>query len=418
MVKLEDRPRQRARYYRRKNNEISSFSKSFCATFLVILIITGAIYGRDFFRDLFLIAMGQKAPKLELQLPFSQKRQNILIMGVDVNHDSKDLFKRNRSDTILVVSIEPATKDVNILSIPRDSKVYIAGKDEPDKINHAFAYGGIRCSVRTIEESFGIKINHYLVVSNKALVDFIDAIGGLEIDVEKDMHYNDYSGKLHVNLNKGLQTLSGKQVEGYVRFRKDALGDLGRIKRQQNFYHALSNALKQPAVLVKLPDAIKIASKSIKTDMSFYELSQYALFAKSIDNSDIQAATLPGEPSETGIISYWIVDYDKTQALINSFIYREGKATPEDPIDVYIAYTASHETEAMSAKVQLEEMGAVVKMFEKDKLASEQITVNNLKLSSSIIKNYKRHIPELKNKQIVYDNFENSSRDYTIFFGN
>ena len=262
MVRLEDRPRQRARYYRRKNNEISSFSKSFCATFLVILVIAGAIYGRDFFRDLFLIAMGQKAPKLELQLPFSQKRQNILIMGVDVNHDSKELFKRNRSDTILVVSIEPATKDVNILSIPRDSKVYIAGKDEPDKINHAFAFGGIRCSIRTIEESFGIKINHYLVVSNKALIDFIDAIGGLEIDVEKDMHYHDYSGKLHVSLDKGLQTLSGKQVEGYVRFRKDALGDIGRIKRQQNFYHALSNALKQPSVLVKLPDAIKIALKA------------------------------------------------------------------------------------------------------------------------------------------------------------
>ena len=95
----------------------------------------------------------------DLNFHFSPRRQNILLMGIDIASNSTSPFKGNRSDTMLLISIAPYGKNINVISIPRDSKVYIAGKNKPDKINHAFAFGGARLATRTVEETFGIKIN-------------------------------------------------------------------------------------------------------------------------------------------------------------------------------------------------------------------------------------------------------------------
>ena len=106
-------------------------------------------------------------------------------MGVDAAENEGDPFKGNRSDAMLLVSIAPHGKNVNVISIPRDSKVYIADRAKPDKINHAFAYGGINLTVKTVEETFGVRVDHYIVLSNQGLVKFIDTIGGLPIYIEK-----------------------------------------------------------------------------------------------------------------------------------------------------------------------------------------------------------------------------------------
>lgn len=422
MVKPEDRQQRRynSRLYRnKKSQDIAGFSKSFFASCFVLFAFIGIIYWEDLsnsIEEMKLLANGKQAPKFELQLPFSQKRQNILIMGVDVDNDNHHLFKGNRSDTIVIASIAPGYKDVNVLSIPRDSKVYIPGSDRTDKINHAFARGGIKESIKTIEGTFGIRINHYLIVTNKALIDFIDAIDGLPIYVEKDMHYGDDTAKLYVNLKKGEQVLSGKQVEGYVRFRNDALGDIGRIKRQQHFFNALGEKLKDPKTLVKLPEAIKIALKSIKTDMSFYELSQYALLAKTIDKSDIQTATIPGGPSQKGDISYWIVDPEKTQALINKLIYREKTESLKRPVQCTILYTKNAEERAFKIREELIKQGAEVTLQIKDQIIGEHISIHNINIPTNIVKHYKKSIPELNNMQIVMDDFtlEDTSRDVII----
>ena len=307
-------------------NVAGSFFRSFFGSFLILIIIAVVLYRSDvvnFLGDVGTLAQNVSDPekRVEFSLPFSPKRQNILVMGVDAAENEGDPFKGNRSDAMLLVSIAPHGKNVNVISIPRDSKVYIADRAKPDKINHAFAYGGINLTVKTVEETFGVRVDHYIVLSNQGLVKFIDTIGGLPIYIEKDMYYNDSAGGLHINLPKGDRVLSGKEAEGYMRFRKDALGDIGRIRRQQWFFNALGARMKDPQVLVKIPEVLKVMPKYILTDLSVYELSQYAALAKSIDMTTVQVATLPGSPSQRGSISYWILDPEKTQDIINRLVY-------------------------------------------------------------------------------------------------
>ena len=404
---------------RRKTNGAGSFLRSFLITLIVLTSLAAFAYRSDVknaVSDLIASITGSKAGRVEFNLPFSPRRQNILFMGVDVVSNAQDPFKGNRSDTMLLISIAPYGKDINIISIPRDSKVYIANRNKPDKINHAFAYGGPDLSVKTVEETFGVRIDHYIALSNEGLIKFIDTIGGLPIYIEKDMYYHDSTAGLHIELTQGEHVLNGEQTEGYLRFRKDALGDIGRIRRQQWFFNALMARLKEPSVLVKLPEVLKVMPKYIKTDLSVYELSQYAAIVKSIDTSSIQVATLPGTPSTKGIVSYWILDPDKTQEIINKLVYRDKSAPLTEALSVGILYTPSREAVARELKMHLEQSGAIVKMQNRSRLTHDHIAIHNLDVSGDTIDSLKKTIPEMKEKQTVYDpvGFNKAAKDFTV----
>lgn len=393
--------------------------RSFLITLIVLTSLAAFAYRSDVknaVSDLIASVTGSKAGRVEFNLPFSPRRQNILFMGVDVVSNAQDPFKGNRSDTMLLISIAPYGKDINIISIPRDSKVYIANRNKPDKINHAFAYGGPDLSVKTVEETFGVRIDHYIALSNEGLIKFIDTIGGLPIYIEKDMYYHDSTAGLHIELTQGEHVLNGEQTEGYLRFRKDALGDIGRIRRQQWFFNALMARLKEPSVLVKLPEVLKVMPKYIKTDLSVYELSQYAAMVKSIDTSSIQVATLPGTPSTKGIVSYWILDPDKTQEIINKLVYRDKPAPLTEALSVGILYTPSREAVARELKMHLEQSGAIVKMQNRSRLTHDHIAIHNLDVSGDTIDSLKKTIPEMKEKQTVYDpvGFNKAAKDFTV----
>ncbi len=402
-------------------NVAGSFFKSFFGSFLILAVIAVVLYRSEvanFFTDVGSLAQTVADPdkRIEFSLPFSPKRQNILVMGVDVAKSEGDPFKGNRSDAMLLVSIAPHGKNVNVISIPRDSKVYIADRAKPDKINHAFAYGGINLTVKTVEETFGVRVHHYIVLSNQGLVKFIDTIGGLPIYIEKDMYYNDSTGNLHINLPKGDRVLTGKEAEGYMRFRKDALGDIGRIRRQQWFFNALGARMKDPQVLVKIPEVLKVMPKYILTDLSVYELSQYAALAKSIDMTTVQVATLPGSPSQRGSISYWILDPEKTQDIINRLVYRDKPKALDGPVSVGILYTPDMESKAIDIKQSLENIGMKVNMKSAAKLGHDHIAIHNLDLPNDVIVGIKKNVPEMKNKQTVYDpiGLNKAARDFTI----
>ena len=404
---------------RRKTNGAGSFLRSFLITLIVLTSLAAFAYRSDVKNavlDLIASVTGSKAGRVEFNLPFSPRRQNILFMGVDVVSNAQDPFKGNRSDTMLLISIAPYGKDINIISIPRDSKVYIANRNKPDKINHAFAYCGPDLSVKTVEETFGVRIDHYIALSNEGLIKFIDTIGGLPIYIEKDMYYHDSTAGLHIELTQGEHVLNGEQTEGYLRFRKDALGDIGRIRRQQWFFNALMARLKEPSVLVKLPEVLKVMPKYIKTDLSVYELSQYAAMVKSIDTSSIQVATLPGTPSTKGIVSYWILDPDKTQEIINKLVYRDKPAPLTEALSVGILYTPSREAVARELKMHLEQSGAIVKMQNRSRLTHDHIAIHNLDVSGDTIDSLKKTIPEMKEKQTVYDpvGFNKAAKDFTV----
>ncbi len=374
------------------------------------LIIVGAILAVIFAFVNHQIGVGYTPNKASIHSPidlnfnFSPRRQNILLMGIDVASNSSNPFKGNRSDTMLVISIAPYGKNINIISIPRDSKVYLAGKNRIDKINHAFAYGGARLAVRTVEETFGIRVHNYLAVSNEGVINLIDTLGGLPIYIEKDMKYDDNTAKLHINLKQGHNVLSGKQTEGYLRFRHDSYGDIGRIRRQQWFFSALLSRLKDPTVIVKLPELLKIMPQYIQTDLSGYDLAKYLGMAKNIDMSTVQVATIPGAPSTKGVISYWIIDPEKTQDLINKMVYRNKSDIETKNLSIGVLYSNSRAAKANSIRQELVDKGiAEVKMQEGTGLAKSYIAIHNLDVTGDVVNEMKKLIPQIKDEHTIYD---------------
>ena len=355
--------------------------------------------------------------KADFSFPFGAKRRNILLLGVDSNGEGTDPWEGTRTDTIILMNIDPRTKSLNALSIPRDSKVYLPDDHGVQKINAAHAIGGIGMTIKTIEDTLGVKIDRYIMVHDKAVEEIIDTLGGVDIYVEKNMHYNDYSGKLFINLTKGTNHLSGKEVVGYLRFRHDPMGDIGRTQRQQWFIRGMMEALKKPETITKLPEIINVANKYIKTNMSFYELSQYAGLAKHLDMDKIEIAMLPGAPNKKGYISYWILDPEKTQEVVNRLIYRE-KVNPEDmsQVNAGIMYSTGNEEEANLVKEQLTTLGINVVCTGHVTKTHTQFVAHSNKITNEYFNWLKKKTPSIIGYQFVYEpvnNFCNGS-DFTV----
>ena len=356
--------------------------------------------------------------KADFSFPFGAKRRNILLLGVDSNGEGTDPFEGTRTDTIILMNIDPRTKSLNAISIPRDSKVYLPGDHGVQKINAAHAIGGIGMTIKTIEDTLGVKIDRYVMVHDQAVREIVDALGGVDIYVEKNMHYNDYSGKLFINLQKGNNHLNGKEVVGYLRFRHDPLGDIGRTQRQQWFLRGLMEALKKPETLAKLPEIINVAKKYIKTNMSFYELSQYAGLAKHLDMDKVEIAMLPGAPNKKGYISYWILDPEKTQEVVDRLIYRE-KVNPSEinaQIKAGIMYSDGNEEEANLIKDQLSKLGIEVVCTGHVNKTHTQFVAHSKQVTNDYFNWLKKKTPSIIGYQFVYDPNNNycNGTDFTV----
>lgn len=329
--------------------------------------------------------------------------QNILLLGVDSNGPNTLPYSNVRSDSMIIINIDMHTKSINALSIPRDSKVYLAEDHGVQKINSAYALGGIELTKKTIEETFGIRIHNYVIVNSEGIKKLIDAIGGVPIYVDQNLHYNDYSGKLFINLSKGHHVLTGAQAEGYIRFRKDALGDIGRVHRQQKFIKALIEKIKSPEAIRKIPEALKIASLYTRTDLNLYQMSQYAAMAREIDLNKVEFVMLPGEPNKKGIVSYWILDPEKTQKIINRLIYRQVNDVAQDDMSIGIIYAKNKEIEAFALRNELKTSGYKVNCTgSSTQIQESQIIGYNTQIKNDTIKSLQKSIPELAHHEFLH----------------
>ncbi len=208
---------------------------------------------------------------------------NILLLGLDYSYsDRHQVVDSSRSDTIMLAQIDPVEGKINLISIPRDTLVEIPGYGN-DKINAAFAYGHQDLTKKTVSQLLGIHIDKYVLINPAGIVSLVDSLGGLKMYVEKDMYYNDNWGRLNINLKKGPQKLNGRQVQGYIRFRHDALGDISRVERQQEFLKALFKKIASPAALVRLPWIMGALREVIVTDIRVKDLLVIANFARMIN---------------------------------------------------------------------------------------------------------------------------------------
>lgn len=203
----------------------------------------------------------------------------ILLCGLDYSYDSRAQrhTKDARTDTIMLIRVEPRAKQLSMMSIPRDLLVEIAGTGGAyDKINSAYTAGGIGATRKTLENFLKLKIDHHIVVKSDVVADMVDVLGGVPVTVEKQMDYDDNWAGLHIHLKPGEQVLSGAQTVGYLRFRNDEEGDFGRIRRQQQFLTALIKELKKPSHLFQYDDLALAVSKKMSTDLSIQQMGSLA----------------------------------------------------------------------------------------------------------------------------------------------
>jgi LCP family protein required for cell wall assembly len=253
---------------------------------------------------------------------FAKKpRLNILCLGVDYNYDNKGIryTKGARSDTMFVLSVDKDAKELNHLSIARDCRVEFPNGGT-DKINAAYSYGGTDLARKTAEKFLGVPMDHTVVIKEYAAQKIVDALGGVSVNVEKTMNYDDNWGHLHIHLKKGLQRLNGTQAVGYCRFRHDEEGDRGRMRRQQQFIEALMKEMRKPENLSRLPQLVKIFKQNIETDMTVGEVLDLAHVYKNFDRKKIRNGQIDGSDQNIGGIDYIIPDEREKNKLVSQLL--------------------------------------------------------------------------------------------------
>ena len=277
---------------------------------MLVVFLTAALGGAYFASNSLTEKPVEKKQSEELLT--AKDKATIMIMGVDERDDDV-----GRSDTLMIASIDPKTNQASLLSVPRDTRVKIKGHGF-DKVNAAYAYGKEKLSQDTVENLLGVSVDHYVIINTKSFKKIIDAIGGIDIDVPKRMHYEDPwddDGGLIIDFHPGMQHMDGAKAVTYVRYR-DEEGDLGRIRRQQDFVRAFMEKLVSPAIIPKLPTIIKEVMGSIETDLSFRQLLEFVGTLKESKNNGLKTDMVPGKPLYIEGISYWIPDLNKLRLTV------------------------------------------------------------------------------------------------------
>ncbi|MBE9030904.1 LCP family protein [filamentous cyanobacterium LEGE 11480] len=247
----------------------------------------------------------------------------VLVMGIDRVPDAADqaaIFS-GRSDTMLILRIDPKENSVNMLSIPRDTQVEVPGIGVT-KINQANASGGPLLARETVAGALnGIEIDRYVRVSTDAFRELVNQLGGVRVYVPTDMKYEDKTQNLNIDLEAGWRHLNGNQAEQFARFRNDNFGDIGRVQRQQALLKALRGQVSNPLTIARIPSIIKSMEKYIDTNLSFEEMIALVTLGLKMEQKDFQMVLLPGRFSGVDEFrsSYWIMDPDGRDRILRQY---------------------------------------------------------------------------------------------------
>jgi polyisoprenyl-teichoic acid--peptidoglycan teichoic acid transferase len=255
-------------------------------------------------------------------------RVNILLVGVDERKNSQD--QTYRTDSLILASVDPQSQQIAMVSIPRDTRIEIP-KRGLDKINAAAAYGGLNMTVAVVQQLTGVKIDGYVKTNFDGFKDIIDTLGGVTINVEKNMYF-ETGDKVDgvINLKKGEQLLDGSKALQYARFRHDTYGDITRTARQQIVLKAVAKKLMQPGTITKIPTLVSQFSAVVDTNLPPADLLTLAKVAVNYDSSKVISQTLPGYFFDDEGISYWGVDPANVKKVVAD-LFNNGTALGNDP---------------------------------------------------------------------------------------
>lgn len=219
-------------------------------------------------------------------------RINILLLGGDSRGLKKD--EPPRTDSMILASIDPVSKQAHLFSILRDTYANIPGHGQ-DRINAAITIGGPALAMKTVSELTGLSVQYYVYTDFQGFIALIDELGGIRFEVEKRMRYTDNADdpQFNIDLKPGLQQLDGRTALQYVRFRHDRLSDFTRTERQRNFLTAIAEKLKTTTSLLKLPMLLDSVSPHIETNIRFEEMVKLGRLGFEIDTDNIASVQLP-----------------------------------------------------------------------------------------------------------------------------
>lgn len=266
------------------------------------------------------------------------KRINVLLLGIDDGDSEAAATEPKRTDAMIVASFDPDEHKISLISLPRDTMLILPGHNSYTKLNAAYAYGGVAMAKQSIANLLRIPIHYYALLDWKGFIEVINLIGGVDLYVDKDMHYEDPYAHLKIDIKHGYQHLDGEKSGQYVRFRTDELGDIGRVQRQQKFLKALGLQMFSVENIAKIPRILSTIKDYVETDMDTVTLLKAARTFNILSDNKIRSGMLYGnfyDSPRTGI-SYWRTTRPEIEKSLEEvdipYMKRDADSSAEDPV--------------------------------------------------------------------------------------
>ncbi len=275
---------------------------------------------------------------------FEKKRVNILLLGADSSVERVEAGLNFRTDTMILVTVDFENKDVDMISIPRDSYVRINRSETRfNKINAAFVFGGgadkngYAYSMNTVSDLLGVRIDYYVGFGMNVVKEVVDAMGGVDYDV--DIAFTMCGRKTE----KGLQHMDGQKVLDYCRFRKGGRGDVDRVDRQQRMLFSIFETMLKTNQVKNIPDIYTAVQENIDTNLDVLQIATLAYFAKDLSMDQIERHTVPGNGQYVGAKSYYIINQDKKNKMVKEIFGVSGPFDEDITLEAIEARVAADE---------------------------------------------------------------------------
>ncbi|MDF0726008.1 LCP family protein [Cytobacillus sp. S13-E01] len=224
------------------------------------------------------VVMHEEVDRTNEKRPIDMKKKDplaFLILGTDERGN-----ERGRTDTIIIVTVNPTNNSMKMVSIPRDTRTMIVGRGNQDKINHAHAFGGVPMTIATVEQFLDIPIDYYIKVNMEGFKDIVDAVGGVTVNNRFEFTQS------NITFPDGVQRLNGKEALAYVRMRKkDPRGDIGRNDRQREVIKAIIKEGAKISSITKINTILNAIGQNIRTDISFDEMKNLQANYSGVDDN-------------------------------------------------------------------------------------------------------------------------------------
>lgn len=321
--------RRSQRAHRRRIAFLRGILRLICTILLLAAISIAGYYivgwGMQEYRDVrdmyeaYLIRQEENRGKVDVRF---DGYTNVLVLGLDdaVNTDNDE---KKRADAVLLISMENATGKVRILNIPRDTWVRVAQNKGETRLANVYAVGGAPLMVRTINQMFDISIHQYVVIDLATFGQIVDAVGGIDLYVERNMDYDDPEAGLSIHMRQGYRHLNGVGAEHYLRYRSDDLGDLGRTQRQQKFVKAFYAKLLRIDTLPKIPTIANILKQNVTTSAELFDSVHIGNVIRKLNSEPPRTIMLPGDFSRDDD-TVWIMDRTATDEIIHELFPLEA----------------------------------------------------------------------------------------------